>query len=88
MSSERQEASDDVKARFNAQFCTDSKADPYDLGVVVMPLIRIMKEMHMSWAQRTEVAWAIQEALRQHTALMDEHRRLASLEMQGSGVKL
>jgi len=62
----QQEASDDVKA------------DPYDLWVVVMPLVRIMKGMHMSWAQRTEVAWAIQESLRKHKQLIEKHSRVSS----------
>ena len=47
--------------------------DPFPLGRVVMPLVRVMERAHISWAEREEIAWAIQECLRQHKSLMDEH---------------
>jgi len=56
----------------------DSKADPYNLQIVVMPLVRVMKDAHITWASRTEVAWAIQETMRQHRLLMEEHYKFGS----------
>jgi hypothetical protein len=47
--------------------------DPFPLGRVVMPLVRVMERGHLSWAELEEIAWAIQECLRQHKSLMDEH---------------
>ena len=51
------------------------REDLYDLGIVIMPLVRIIKDAYMSWAQREEVAWAIQKTLKHHKQLMDEHSR-------------
>jgi len=61
----------------------DMKADPFDLDTVVMPLVRIMKDAHISWAQRQEVAWAIQESIREHKSLMAENARVSG-ENSGS----
>lgn len=47
--------------------------DPFPLSRVVMPLVLAMRRGHLSWAEREEIAWAIQECLCHHKSLMDEH---------------
>ena len=42
-----------------------------------MPLVRLMKDADISWSQRKEIAWAIQESKRKHESLMLEHRTAA-----------
>ena len=54
--------------------------DPFPLSIVTMPLIRVMRQANLSWSQREEIAWAIQECLRQYKSLMDEnelHKQVA-----------
>lgn len=48
--------------------------DPFTLWRVAMPIVRLMKEGQLTWAQMEECAWALQEALRQHRSLMAEHQ--------------
>lgn len=48
---------------------------PFDLALVAIPLIRVMRDARLSWAQREEIAWAIQECNRQYQCLMREHER-------------
>ena len=59
--------------------------DPFPLDRVTMPLIRVMRQANLSWAQREEIALAIQECLRQHKSLMDEdelHKQVAAYSQQ------
>jgi len=58
--------------------------NPYHPDLVIMPLIRTMNEIRLSWAQREEIAWAIQNSLREYKCLMEEHNRIYNNENQGS----
>jgi hypothetical protein len=55
--------------------------EPFALWAVAMPIIRLMRDGQLSWAQREECAWALQEAIRQHRSLMDERlsRQMAAV---------
>ena len=61
------------KSDFSSEAEHNDPREPFALWVVAMPIIRLMREGRLSWAQREECGWALQEALRQHSSLMDEH---------------
>lgn len=54
--------------------------EPYHAARVMIPIIRVMAEVPMCWADRERCADALIEALWQYGGLMREHRM-----MQGDG---
>jgi len=46
--------------------------DPYNLPLVVMPLVKLLKDANITWAQRQDIAMAILECIRCYESLMKE----------------
>ncbi len=54
--------------------------DFINLSVVVMPLVRLLKSRsEFSWAQREEIAWALQETILEHESIHNENNRINSV---------
>ena len=52
--------------------------DPYRLHGVVMPLVRLIAEANLSWADKEKCADAIIACHRHHREMMDEANHLAN----------
>lgn len=67
------------------------KRNPYRLDFVLMPLVKMLIEMEMSWSQREQVAQAILATMHHHKSMMDEANSLVALhakceQVQQAGV--
>jgi hypothetical protein len=57
--------------------------DPYNLSLTAMPIIRLMKDGGLSWAQHEECARALQRVLSMHESLMRERHEQLQAECRG-----
>ena len=56
--------------------------DPYRLDFVLMPLVKMLIEIEMSWSQREQVAHAMLATMHHHKSMMDEANSLAALHAE------
>ena len=54
-----------------------------DLGRVVMPIIEVMRQSGLSWAEREKCAFAILECLRHHKSMADERTASSQSALAG-----
>lgn len=54
-----------------------------DLGRVVMPLVKVLRDGQLSWSDREEIAMAILAAWRSHREILDESAKHVQAGLQG-----